>query len=219
MAEKIKYETKEFRFTATEIDDKAGIFRGYASVWGAIDSYGDAVQKGAFKKTLKEKKKYPMLWSHKYDEPIGIISGREDDMGLWVEGEINQDVQRGSEIRSLMKQEAITGLSIGFQTVVEEIDKTTGVRKLKEIRLFEISPCVFPALIEAQIQEVKIDKSSGAGGLEIDPNSCKDQSDEKPDEADPGPGNPTPQSGPDAIHLYCVREKTRLLKNQILWKD
>ena len=54
----------EFKFTMDEGDAEPGTFTGYASVFDVVDSYGDAVQKGAFKKTLREKKKFPLLWSH-----------------------------------------------------------------------------------------------------------------------------------------------------------
>ena len=150
-----KTETKEFRFTLDEIDEVKGSFTGYASIWDAIDTYGDAVMKGAFKRSLKESKQFPLLWSHNLMEPIGIIEGAEDERGLAVSGQLNIDVQRGREIRSLMRQGAVTGLSIGFQTVREEIDKTTGLRKLKEVKLWEISPCVFQACPGAVADDVK----------------------------------------------------------------
>ena len=134
--------TKDFKFTMVDVDDEVGSFTGYASVWGVIDSYGDQVIKGAFKKTLKDNKGkgFPMLWSHNVMEPIGVIKGREDDHGLYVEGQLNLDVARAKEIRSLMVQGAINGLSIGYQTIIEEMDKENETRKLKEIKLWEISP-------------------------------------------------------------------------------
>lgn len=159
-------ETKEFKFTLEDIDEEKGSFKGYASIWDAVDSLGDIVVKGAFKRTLKESKQFPLLWSHNLMEPIGIIKGEEDDRGLAVEGQINIDVQRGREIRSLMRQGAVTGLSIGFQTVREDNDKTTGLRKLKEIRLWEISPCVFQACPDAVVGQVKADVILACEGTE-----------------------------------------------------
>lgn len=175
-----KIETKDFKFTLTDVDEEKGTFKGYASVWGDVDSYGDTVKRGAFKKSLKETKVFPMLWSHNIIEPIGVISGHEDDTGLAVEGSINQDVQRGREVRSLMKQGAVTGLSIGYQTLLEELDKTTGTRVLKEVKLWEISPVVFPACQSAQVTDVK------AGDLEVSANGATMKTD-----IEPGPGKPT----------------------------
>jgi hypothetical protein len=150
-----KLETKEFKFMADEVDEEKGTFHGYASIFGSVDSYGDMVLPGAFKKTLKEKKEFPMLWSHNVCEPIGIISGEEDEKGLIVTGQLNRDVQRGREIRSLMAQKAVNGLSIGFVTVKEGVDKDSQARTLKEINLWEISPCVFQACPDAEVIDVK----------------------------------------------------------------
>lgn len=149
--------TIDFKFTLEEMDEDVGTFSGYASVWGVTDSYGDVVMKGAFNRTIKNRKGkgFPMLWSHKVDEPIGLIHPVEDEKGLKVRGEFNMDDPLAVRIRSHMKQGSVTGLSIGYQTVVEELDKENGTRKLKEIRLWEISPVVFPACEPAQVDGVK----------------------------------------------------------------
>jgi HK97 family phage prohead protease len=150
-----KLETKEFPFVLTKMDEEAGTFTGYASIWDVVDTYGDSVAKGAFRKTLRDNESFPMLWSHSTDTPIGIITGKEDKTGLSVEGKLNLDVQRAVEIRSLMKQKAIKGLSIGYQTLKEDSDREAGTRILKEIKLWEISPCVFQACPNALIEDVK----------------------------------------------------------------
>ncbi len=152
-----KPKVMEFKFRVDSVDEVEGKFAGYASVWDVVDSYGDAVAKGAFRKTLKENDSFPMLWSHDIMSPIGIIKGREDKTGLIVEGQLNLDVQRAKEVRSLMKQGAINGLSIGYQTMKEDVDRENGTRILKEIKLWEISPCVFQACPGAEISEVKTD--------------------------------------------------------------
>jgi len=173
-----KTETKEFKFTLDDIDEEKGSFAGYASIWDVVDSYGDTVVKGAFKRSLKESKQFPLLWSHNLMEPIGIVSGEEDDRGLKISGQLNIDVQRGREIRSLMKQGAVTGLSIGFQTVREENDKDANTRRLKEVKLWEISPCVFQACPNAQIDEVKADLTSPGGDTD-DSNLSQEERDKK----------------------------------------
>ena len=150
-----KLETKEFPFVLTKFDEQAGTFTGYASIFDVVDSYGDSVAKGAFKKTLRESGSFPMLWSHNTDTPIGVIKGVEDEKGLAVEGSLNLEVQRAAEIRSLMKQGAIKGLSIGYQTMKEGVDREAGTRLLKEIKLWEVSPCVFQACPKATISDVK----------------------------------------------------------------
>jgi len=155
--------TKEFPFILTKMDEELGTFTGYASVWDMVDSCGDSVQRGAFKKTLKDNESFPMLWSHYIMEPLGIITGKEDKTGLAVEGKINLEVQRGREIRALMKQGAVNGLSIGYQTMKEDVDRENGTHLLKEIKLWEISPCVFQACPGAVVEGVKSEVVNVAG--------------------------------------------------------
>ncbi len=146
----------EFKFTMADGDSEPGSFTGYGSVFDAIDSYGDAVQKGAFKKTLREKKKFPLLWSHdSFLVPIGIITGEEDDHGLKIAGSLNLDIELARDVRSAMKQGSVNGLSIGFNIVKKDIDEETGIRIIKEINLWEISACVFQACPGAVVAEVK----------------------------------------------------------------
>lgn len=150
-----KTETKEFPFVLTKMDDDEGTFTGYASIFNEVDSYGDVVVPGAFKRTLKNKKQFPILWSHNITEPVGVITGQEDEKGLRVEGRLTKGVQRASELRALMRDKAVDGLSIGYQTIKEENDKESGARRLKEINLWEVSLCVFQACPGANVAEVK----------------------------------------------------------------
>ncbi len=69
-------EQKDLDFKFIKAPDDAGTFLGYASVFGVVDSYNDIVQPGAFKKALKERAYFPLLWSHSINEPIGIVTGR-----------------------------------------------------------------------------------------------------------------------------------------------
>ena len=137
---------------------KDGKFVGHGSVFGELDSYRDIVMPGAFKKSLKEDfsdkdRKVPMLWQHNSWAPIGVYAEiYEDEKGLYVEGECNMDVQQGRECYALMKQGALTGLSIGYTTVVSEWDEKALTRKLIEVNLWEVSPVTFPAGDNARAQ-------------------------------------------------------------------
>jgi Escherichia/Staphylococcus phage prohead protease len=150
-------ETKTFPFALTKMDGAAGTFSGYLSVFDVEDSYGDTVIRTAFKRTIKNKggKKFPFLWSHLVTEPIGGFSAKEDAHGLFIDGRLTLAVQRAQEARALMLDDVVTSLSIGFETVKEEIDSKTGKRKLLEIKLWEGSLCVFGACPGADITETK----------------------------------------------------------------
>lgn len=146
-------------FTLKSVGDN-GTFEGVASPFGEIDSYRDIVMPGAFTKSLQEfqdkNRKVPMLWQHKTDAPIGIYPKlMESDTQLLVTGQCNMEVQQGRECHSLMKQGALTGLSIGYDTVRDEWDDKMMVRKLFEINLWEISPVTFPAADSARVTMVK----------------------------------------------------------------
>jgi len=151
-------ETKNFKFKFNDIDEKEGVFTGMASVYDIVDSYNEVVQRGAFKKTLQENNgEFPLCWFHDVTEPLGLAKAEDKDKGLWIEGQLNLDVQSAREKRSLMKQKVITGISIGFKTLKDEWDKN--LRKLKEIKLYEFSPITrnFQACPGAEIGDVKSD--------------------------------------------------------------
>jgi HK97 family phage prohead protease len=141
---------------------ESGEFTGYASTFGNIDLGGDIVDPGAFKKTLNESKgKIPILDHHDPERHIGWnLSAVEDEHGLLVTGKLDLNVQIARERHSLMKmaQEVggETGLSIGYQTIKSEPDKSNPlIRHLKEIRLLEYSVVVFPMNPSASIETVK----------------------------------------------------------------
>ena len=149
-------ERKTFKLSVDQFDEQLGTFEGYASVFGNIDEQGDIVDKGAFAKTIQENGKVPLIWQHKPQEPIGVaLSLIEDSRGLKMQGQLNLDVMRGKEAYSLLKQGAIRGLSIGYDVVKKTADN--GVRRLKEVRLWEISLVTFPANTQAVVVSVKED--------------------------------------------------------------
>lgn len=138
--------------------NEAGAFSGYASLFGIVDSGGDVVTAGAFARSLIKRgaSGVKMLWQHQAAEPIGMwISIVEDDRGLKVEGRLDLSVARAREALSLMRKGAIDGLSIGFRTLRATTEKSSGVRRLHEIDLWEISIVTFPMLSQARIGAVK----------------------------------------------------------------
>lgn len=141
-------------------DGAFGTFKGHGSVFGELDSYRDIVMPGAFSKSLAafaaKERPVPMLWQHDSRQPIGVYTTiKEDDIGLYVEGQINLKVAKGQEAYALMEQKALSGLSIGYNTVRDEWDEKAMTRKLFEVDLWEVSPVTFPAGDQARIASVK----------------------------------------------------------------
>ncbi|MGR4929042.1 HK97 family phage prohead protease [Bradyrhizobium sp. CAR08] len=153
--------------TVVEFDVKAiaedGTFTGYASVFDVIDSHKDSVQRGSFQKSLAKRPaaKVKMLRGHDQSEPIGVWKSIvEDDRGLKAAGQLILDTARGRETYALMKAGALDGLSIGFRTVKDRMDRTKGARILEELDLWEISAVTFPSNSESTIQSVKSSDST-----------------------------------------------------------
>lgn len=167
---------REQFFTPIEVkfaDDggvKTGTFEGYGAVFGNVDSYGDVMQKGSFKDTLKDWKKLkrlpPMLVQHggwmMTDSdalPIGKWEEMdEDDTGLKVKGRlINLDTERGKQIYGAMQEGVLDGMSIGYRAkeFVLGTKPEEPRRILKKVDLVELSVVTFPANGAARVSAVK----------------------------------------------------------------
>ncbi|MGE3651811.1 MAG: HK97 family phage prohead protease, partial [Reyranellaceae bacterium] len=115
-----------FKFDGSATD---GSFSGYGAVFGNVDTYGDVIEGGAFKDTLRtweDKGKYPpMLLQHGggflggADDllPVGKwTSMAENSRGLKVEGQLFAlQTERGQYLYEGLKSGALDGLSIGYR--------------------------------------------------------------------------------------------------------
>ena len=135
-----------------------GLFEGYASTFGNIDSMGDTIMKGAFADTITDRQ-HPvlMLANHSSSFAIGKwLELSEDDTGLYCMGELTPGNSIASNVYASMRHGAISGLSIGFRIPVdgaEEIE--SGGRRISKVQLEEISVVGFPADSDARISIVK----------------------------------------------------------------
>lgn len=161
------YAPLEVKFAA---DGTPGEFEGYGAVFGNIDAYGDVIQKGAFKDSLREwksaKRLPPMLVQHGgwgMGDMDGLAIGKwesmqEDDTGLLVSGRlINLDTERGKTIHGAMKEGVLDGMSIGYRAK----DFSLGTkpdeprRTLKRVDLIELSVVQMPANGKARVRSIK----------------------------------------------------------------
>ncbi|MCB2215457.1 MAG: HK97 family phage prohead protease [Desulfobulbaceae bacterium] len=145
--------------TIKELSD-TGQFAGYGSVFGNRDSAGDIVLPGAFERSLaahRAKGTNPaLLLHHDAKRPCGTYSTlMEDGRGLYVEGRLLLDTTDGKDAFSLLKNGAMSGLSIGYQVVDSEYDAKAGAMMLKDLDLWEVSLVTFPANDEARVTAVK----------------------------------------------------------------
>lgn len=135
----------------------SGTFEGYASVFGNVDLGGDVIERGAFKEIVKNAAgKVVVLWQHGQRDPIGVAEVKQDDKGLRFNGELVLEDPLGRRAHAHMKAGSVNGMSIGFdvlpggQKILE-----TGVRLLKELKLWEISVVTFGMNSLAGIDGVK----------------------------------------------------------------
>jgi HK97 family phage prohead protease len=154
----------EFKFNGD-----TGEFEGYASVFDGVDSYGDTIIAGAFRKTL-EKRDRPvrMRWNH-----FGPVIGKwvelmEDSKGLFVRGQLTPGHSVAEDVKASLKHGAIDGLSIGFYLDDYE-DKPGGGREIRSMRLVEISVVEEPADLGAKIDNIKsaIDEAQRLADIEL----------------------------------------------------
>lgn len=152
-----------------ETEDGSGIFEGYASVFGNIDSYGDKVIKGAFAKSLAKSfpndgAGIPCYWSHRMDDPEFIlgktISAVEDDHGLKVRVSLDLDSPKAAAAYRALKAGAVNQMSFAYEVVdshfVPEKDaKFGGVNELRELNIFEVSVVQIGANTATSIDMVK----------------------------------------------------------------
>ncbi|MGX1309341.1 HK97 family phage prohead protease [Amorphus suaedae] len=135
-----------------------GSFSGYATLFGRADLSGDVVAPGAFAAALSAKGAgaVKLLYQHDPAEPIGRwLTIAEDARGLFVRGRLTTETTRAREVRALMREGVLDGLSIGFRTVRARTDRATGHRILMEVDLWEISIVTFPMLPEARARAAK----------------------------------------------------------------
>lgn len=144
---------KEFNLEVKNLQDD-GTFQGYLSVFGNVDLQGDKIKKGAFSESIKGREKFPLLWQHDPSSPIGVFSAVEDDHGLKINSALNLETVKGKEAYALLKQGAVSGLSIGYEPVKYSWENSD-IRVLEQVKLWEGSIVTFPANPQATVTTVK----------------------------------------------------------------
>ena len=151
------------RFEVKEVQEDGRSFTGMASTWD-LDLGGDIIRPGAFKRTLNNwktsKRVLPLLDSHNGGTVRAIVGkmteAEETKEGLLSSFEVIEGPD-GDEVYRRIKGGYVDGLSIGYQAVKVAYPETqeeqaTGVyRYLDEVKLHEVSVCLWPMNPEARI--------------------------------------------------------------------
>jgi HK97 family phage prohead protease len=144
---------KDFKFALKQLDEN-GSFTGLAAVYGNVDLGNDVIEPGAFQKTLADKGgEVPILWQHDQREPIGLGKLSDSSEGLVVKGELALESPVAQKAYGLLKRGVLKGLSIGYDDVKSKV--VGGVRRIAEMKLWEVSLVTFGMNPLAQVTGVK----------------------------------------------------------------
>ena len=114
---------------------------GYAALFDRRDAGRDAIRKGAFVRTLAERREpLPLFWQHRPDQRIGWVETvGEDARGLRVIASIDNPTGGAA---AAVKRGAVTGLSFGYRA--RGFTRSEAGRDLTDVDLFEVSLVTHP---------------------------------------------------------------------------
>lgn len=141
-----------------DIDTQTGTVTGYFAVFGNVDSDGDMIMPGAFKRTIQNNySRQKHLYQH---NAIQVLSGtrkgnltlREDSKGLYFESKMSE-TSYGKDVILLYADGAIDEHSIGFNVVKQQ--KASSYNEMLELKLWEGSTVTWGANELAQSTGLK----------------------------------------------------------------
>lgn len=116
--------------------------------------YVEIVHPDAFTRTLREMPDVRALKNHNWDDVLGRTTAGTlrlsvDEVGLYFENDL-PDTTAGRDTKVSVERRDITGCSIGFCCVMDEVvwnrDSDVITRTLMDVDLYEITPaCAMPA--------------------------------------------------------------------------
>ena len=116
------------------------------------DRVGDIVLPSAFKNTMKEYMKNPvLLYQHDWDNVIGHITDfdivdddKADKQGIFIKAVLS-NAKDVDDVRTKIKEGSLKTFSIGYNELDTDYDRETDTQIVKELELLEISVVTIPA--------------------------------------------------------------------------
>lgn len=126
-------------------------FAGYAALFDVADGARDTIRRGAFARTLAERKEpLPLLWQHRSGQRIGTVElAREDARGLRVIARIENPASRAAR---MLAARGVSGLSFGYRA--RGYRRTPEGRVLEDVELIEVSQVTHPLQHRARVHMV-----------------------------------------------------------------
>jgi HK97 family phage prohead protease len=161
-------ERKQTEAIITTVDEAQGIVEAIWAVMGNVDEVGDIIHPGAFTKTFSERgNQIKLLDNHRTDSvmaSLGVVKelrevkraelpqemmNQHADVtgGAWGRFQFLLDTPEGKGAFSRIKSGAVHQWSFGYDAVDKDYSNKDGksVRNLRGIKLYEVSPVLFPA--------------------------------------------------------------------------
>jgi HK97 family phage prohead protease len=151
-------EIRDFSLKLKALADDSGAFEGIACPYGdPPDLQGDVISPGSFSQAIRQQGRgYPLLWSHKQDEPLGVARIEDSSAGLLVRGQMVMSDPIVQRVHAFAKIGAVRGISIGYRVPEgKSTYRDDGARVINEIFLLELSIVAIPAAPRAQITTIK----------------------------------------------------------------
>ena len=171
-------ERRHYRCEGLEVraaEDEPTRLVGYAAMFGELSEdlggFRERVAPGAFSKGLGAAD-VRALFNHDETLILGrtkakTLSIAEDERGLRVEV-TPPDTQAARDVIESVRRGDVDQMSFGFRTIKDDWEEVDGelIRTLVEVRLFDVSPVVFPAYPQTDIAVRSMDawKAESDGG-------------------------------------------------------
>jgi HK97 family phage prohead protease len=170
-------ETRDFETTFEIREEGDGMtFVGYAAKFDQpsenLGGFVEYVERGAFSRSLKSRNDVMLLWNHDAGQPLastksGTMKLTEDEVGLRVEARL-PETTLGKDMAILLREGIVGKMSFGFNVIKDSWNAEGNERRLKSVRLFEVSAVVWPAYTQTSAAVRGLDKVAQRASVDAD---------------------------------------------------
>jgi HK97 family phage prohead protease len=157
-------------------ENEQKILSGYVNKFNTLSEdmgFFEKVQKGAFTRSLKEKRNILALFNHDTSKVLGstdteTLTLSEDDVGLFFELRMNENLSYTKDIIELSKTGLLKNCSFGFEVLKEDWEEESEdvyVRTIQDVNLFEITLTSLPAYQETEFSLRSLENFKNEKGL------------------------------------------------------
>jgi hypothetical protein len=157
-------ERRYFPFATVQVETRSGRaekIAGHSAVFNSLSEnlgfFRERIMPGAFADTIRQDD-IVALFNHDANYPLGATyNGRldleEDSLGLLMEVRPT-DTSYSRDLVTNIREKLVRKQSFGFQVIDDDWRTEDGmeIRELKKVRLFDVSPVVFPAYAATDVQ-------------------------------------------------------------------